>query len=148
MAAEAVQRPAAHHPAAQADRQRQLLRRLSAAAAEITGAAEAEGGATAGGPVAGTAKRLLLGLAAVAMLQSRWLSGLAAAAVLLLVALLLLGVLVVDTGRALAGWLHLSLLDPSAAQRQAGPPGRPAALLCCCFCGRLQHAQALAWKHH
>ena len=62
---------------------------------------------------------MLLGLAAVAMLQSRLLGMLAAAAVVVLVVVMLLAVLLTEAGRA-AGAGALRLMDLCREAEQAG----------------------------
>lgn len=127
VAAEAVsggQRGSGAHPhvaAAAASRRERLLRCLSSAAAAVTGTGRS-GGSSAAGP----ARQLLLGLAAVAMMQSRLVSALAAAGLLIVAVSMLLGVLVAEVGHAAgAGAVRLlvALRDPA----QAGAPAwRPA----------------------
>lgn len=109
--------PAATHSRSAADRQRQLLRRLSSAAAALTGTQD--GRAAEGGPLPAAAKPLLVGLAAVALMQSRLLGALAAAGVVVLVAAMLLGLLLVELARAIGGGLTGAvrwLSDPQASQ--------------------------------
>ena len=62
---------------------------------------------------------MLLGLAAVAMLQSRLLGTMAAAAVVVLVVVMLLAVLLTEAGRA-AGAGALRLMDLCREAEQAG----------------------------
>lgn len=104
VAAEAVSPDTAHAPSA-ADRKRQLLRRFSSAAAALTGAPAGPTSEGEGAPLPAAAKPLLVGLAAVALMQSRLLGAIAAAGVVLLVAVMLLGLLVAELARALGGGL-------------------------------------------
>lgn len=79
-------------------RQRQLLRRLSAAAGQLAGSLPSP--ETGGRAATSTLKQWLLGLAAVAMVQSRALASLAAVALLLVVVAMVLVVLAKEAAAA------------------------------------------------